>query len=293
MKRSPSENVLTVIFYAIAIGFSLACLYPFLLVLISSVTDEITLQTNGYSIFPDKLSTDAYVAIFRTKTIPTAYLVTTFVTVVGTLLSLIVTSAAAYALAGRRLYYGTQLAFLFYFTMLFSGGIVSQYILITKYLHLQNTVWVYILPALFGPWNMFLMRNFFNEIPEELFESAKLEGAGEMKLLTRIALPLSLPAMATIGLFYALGYWSVWQPGLLYVDNPDLFTLQYIVMQIIRNVDIAQNIAVHGSTAAAQAAPSYTVRLATAVVTIGPIVLLYPFLQRYFVGGLKVGAIKG
>ncbi|WP_438351124.1 carbohydrate ABC transporter permease [Paenibacillus sp. FA6] len=294
MKRSRSEIVLDVIFYAIAALFSIACLYPFLLVLMSSFTEEMSLQTFGYSIFPKMFSLDAYMAIFRTKTIPTAYLVTMFVTVVGTFLSLLITSTAAYALSGRRLYYGGQIALFFYFTMLFSGGIVSQYILLTKYLHLQNSIWVYILPALLGPWNMFLMRNFFNDIPGELFESAKMEGAGEMTMLYKIALPLSLPAMATIGMFYALGYWSMWQPGLLYIDNPDLYTLQYIVMQIIRNVDIAQNIAVQGTfQGASQVAPAYTVRLATAMVTIGPIILLYPFLQRYFVAGLKVGAIKG
>ncbi|MNV65342.1 L-arabinose transport system permease protein AraQ [compost metagenome] len=137
------------------------------------------------------------------------------------------------------------------------------------------------------------MRNFFNDIPKELFEAAKLEGAGEARILRSIVIPLALPAMATIGLFYALNYWSSWTPAMLYIDNSKLFSLQYIIMQIIRNVDMAQSIAVAGSQSAMGVAPAYTVRLATAVVTIGPIIFLYPFLQRYFVGGLKVGAIKG
>ncbi|QGR00267.1 carbohydrate ABC transporter permease [Paenibacillus psychroresistens] len=281
-------------FYAFAICFALICLYPFALVLLSSLTEETSLQRFGYSLFPHKFSISAYKAIFSTSTIPRAYLVTLFVTVVGTTLSLLITSTVAYALSGKRLYYAGSLAFFFYFTMMFSGGLVSQYILITKYLHLQNSIWVYIIPALFGPWNMFLMRNFFNDIPNELFESAKLEGAGELRLLFRIALPLSLPALATIGLFYALGYWSMWTPALLYVENPDLYTLQYIIMQIIRNINIAQTIAIQGAAQSSTAvAPAYTVRLATAMVTVGPIIFLYPFLQRYFVGGLKVGAIKG
>ncbi len=294
MKKSKSELIMLICFYAIVIAFTVACLYPFLLVLLSSITKEKSLQKYGYSIFPHEFSFAAYKAIFSTSTIPKAYMVTLFVTVVGTALSLLITSFVSYALSGKRLYYSNVLAFYFYFTMMFSGGLVSYYILITRYLHLQNSIWVYILPALFGPWNMFLMRNFFNDIPKELFESAKLEGAGELRLLVRIALPLSLPALATIGLFYALGYWSTWMPAMLFIDNPDLYSLQYIIMQIIRNISMAQSIAVEGAPqASTSVAPAYTVRLATAVVTVGPIIFLYPFLQRFFVGGLKVGAIKG
>lgn len=293
MKNSGYDRAMTVLFYLFTAIFAIACLYPFLLVVASSVTDETALLRDGYQLFPNAFSGAAYKAILTTATIPKAYLVTIFITVVGTALSLLVTSMAAYALSGGRLYYGSHIAMFFYFTMLFSGGMVSSYILTTKYLHLGNSIWVYILPALLSPWNMFLMRNFFNDIPKELFESAKLEGAGETRVLRSIVLPLSLPALATIGLFYALGYWSSWAPAMLYIDNPDLFSLQYIIMQIIRNVDMAQNIAVAGSQSTAAVAPAYTVRLATAMVTVGPIIFLYPFLQRYFVGGLKVGAIKG
>jgi len=293
MKNSKIDKSLSIVFYIFAGLFAIACLYPFLLVVGSSITDETTLLREGYKVLPDNFSFAAYRAIFSSQTIPDAYLVTLFVTIVGTVLSLIATSMAAYALSGRRLYFASHIALFFYFTMLFSGGMVSSYILTTKYLHLQNSIWVYILPALVSPWNMFLMRNFFNDIPKELFESAKLEGAGESRILRSIVIPLSLPAMATIGLFYALGYWSAWTPAMLYIDNPKLFSLQYIIMQIIRNVDMAQNIAVAGSQSTMAAAPAYTVRLATAMVTIGPIIFLYPFLQRYFVGGLKVGAIKG
>ncbi|MEK5418581.1 MULTISPECIES: carbohydrate ABC transporter permease [unclassified Paenibacillus] len=293
MKNSIYDKWMTVFFYVFIAVFAVACLYPFLLVLASSLTDESTLLRDGYKLFPSVMSVSAYKAIFTTSTIPRAYSITIFITVVGTFLSLVITSMAAYALSGRRLYYASHIAMFFYFTMLFSGGMVSSYILTTKYLHLQNSIWVYILPVLVSPWNLFLMRNFFNDIPKELFESAKLEGAGESRILRSIVLPLSLPALATIGLFYALGYWSSWTPAMLYIDNPDLFSLQYIIMQIIRNVDMAQNIAVAGAQSTSQVAPAYTVRLATAIVTVGPIIFLYPFLQRYFVGGLKVGAVKG
>ncbi|MNE25923.1 L-arabinose transport system permease protein AraQ [compost metagenome] len=293
MKDSLNDKAIKIVFYILSALFALVCLYPFLLVVGSSLTDETALLQEGYKVLPSHFSLSAYKAIFSTRTIPDAYLVTLFITVVGTALSLITTSMAAYALSGKRLYYASHIALFFYFTMLFSGGMVSSYILMTKYLHLQNSIWVYILPALLSPWNLFLMRNFFNDIPKELFEAAKLEGAGEARILRSIVIPLSLPAMATIGLFYALNYWSSWTPAMLYIDNSKLFSLQYIIMQIIRNVDMAQSIAVAGSQSAMGVAPAYTVRLATAVVTIGPIIFLYPFLQRYFVGGLKVGAIKG
>ncbi|QNK58997.1 carbohydrate ABC transporter permease [Paenibacillus sp. PAMC21692] len=293
MKNSRQDRVMSVLFYLFTACFAAACLYPFWLVLSSSATAEVTLLRDGYRLFPEQYSLAAYKAIFSSSTIPDAYLITIFITLAGTALSLLVTSMAAYALSGRRLRFAPHISLFFYFTMLFSGGMVSSYILITKYLHLGNSIWVYILPALLSPWNMFLMRNFFNDIPKELFESAKLEGAGETVILRSIVLPLSLPALATIGLFYALGYWSSWMPAMLYIDDTKLFSLQYIIMQIIRNVDMAQNIAVAGAQSTAQIVPAYTVRLATAIVTVGPIIFLYPFLQRYFVGGLKVGAIKG
>lgn len=287
---------LSTLFYLFTALFSLACIYPFALVLTSSLTDEVELIRNGYALFPETWSFAAYKAIFSTSTIPRAYLVTVFVTVAGTLISLIVTSMIAYALSGRKLYYRNHINFIFYFTMLFNGGLVSFYILISRYLHLTDSIWVYIIPFVLNPWNMFLMRNFFNEIPDELYESSRLEGAGEWRILWQIVLPLSLPAMATIGLFYALMYWNSWQPAMLFINNDKLFSLQYIIMQIIRNIDIAQNIAVTstgGSLINTQRPPAFTVRLATAMVTIGPIIFLYPFLQRYFVGGLKIGAIKG
>ncbi|MCU6711435.1 carbohydrate ABC transporter permease [Paenibacillus sp. J5C_2022] len=293
MKNSRQDRIMSILFYLFTAGFAALCLYPFWLVLSSSATAETALLRDGYRLFPEHYSLAAYKAIFSSDTIPDAYLVTIFITLAGTALSLLVTSMAAYALSGRRLHFAPHISLFFYFTMLFSGGMVSSYILITKYLHLGNSIWVYILPALLSPWNMFLMRNFFNDIPKELFESAKLEGAGEAVILRLIVLPLSLPALATIGLFYALGYWSSWMPAMLYIDDTKLFSLQYIIMQIIRNVDMAQNIAVAGAQSTAAIAPAYTVRLATAIVTIGPIIFLYPFLQRFFVGGLKVGAIKG
>ena len=208
-------------------------------------------------------------------------------------MSLIITAMGAYTLSCTQVKYRNKIAFFFYFTMLFNGGMVPTYILISKYLNLRDSIWVYIIPALLNPWNMFMLRNFFNDIPEALKESARLEGAHEWLILFRIILPLSLPALATIGLFYALNYWNAWMEAMLYIDDEKLYTLQYIIMKIIRNINSATQIAGEGAAAGTVVPPSYTIRLATAIVTIGPIVFLYPFLQKYFVGGLKVGGVKG
>lgn len=291
--RSKGDKAVSVVFGIIIVFFSVLCLAPFLLVLIASFTDEATLVREGYQIIPSKWSLEAYKAIFRSNTIPQAYGVSIFVTVIGTGLSMLITAMCSYAISCKQLKYRNIIAFFFYFTMLFNGGLVPTYILITKYLHLSDSIWVYIIPALVNPWNMFLLRNFFNDIPEALKESARIEGAHEWSIMFRIILPLSLPALATIGLFYALNYWNAWMESMLYIEDEKLYTLQYIIMKIIRNVSSATQIAGEGASTGTVVPPSYTIRLATAIVTIGPIVFLYPFLQKYFVGGLKVGGIKG
>ena len=290
---SRGDKMVTIVFGTVITLFSVACLMPFILVVIAPFTDEATLVREGYRFIPSQWSIEAYKAIFRSDTIPRAYAISIFVTVVGTVMSLIITAMGAYTLSCTQVKYRNKIAFFFYFTMLFNGGMVPTYILISKYLNLRDSIWVYIIPALLNPWNMFMLRNFFNDIPEALKESARLEGAHEWLILFRIILPLSLPALATIGLFYALNYWNAWMEAMLYIDDEKLYTLQYIIMKIIRNINSATQIAGEGAAAGTVVPPSYTIRLATAIVTIGPIVFLYPFLQKYFVGGLKVGGVKG
>lgn len=291
--KSTSDKLITILFAAIVGTFAILCLAPFILVVIASFTDEATLVREGYQVFPSKWSLDAYKAIFSSATIPRAYGVSIFVTVVGTFLSLLITAMGAYTLSCKKVFYRNRIAFFFYFTMLFSGGLVPTYILISRYLGLRDSLWVYILPVLLNPWNMFMMRNFFNDVPEALKESAQLDGAHEWVILFRIILPLSLPAIATMGLFYALAYWNSWMEAMLYIDNEKLYSLQYIIMRLIRNISSATSIAAEGAATGIAVPPSYTIRLATAIVTIGPIIFLYPFLQKYFVGGLKVGGVKG
>ncbi len=280
----------------VAVAIGAIVLYPVWLLVANSFASEGSLMRYGYLLIPHHWSLLAYLSIFDTGTVPEAYLVTVFFTVVGTILSLIITALTAYPLSTRQLKNRNLIAFFFYFTMLFSGGLVPTYILITEYLHLSNSIWVYIFPSLLNVWNMFVMMNYFRSIPKELYEAARCEGASELRILVRIVLPLSLPALATIGLFYAVGYWGEWQQAALYITNENLWSLQFLILNLIQNISIAEQIAQAGFgnvTSAVAVAPSETVRLATAVVTMGPIVVLFPFLQRFFVSGLTVGAIKG
>lgn len=293
MKKSKSDLVLTIIFYVLAGVFALLCIYPFYQVIISSLADETTLIKEGYKLIPSKFSLDAYKTLFSSSEIGFAYILTTGITVVGTALSLLITAMAAYSLSGKKLKYRNFFNFIYFLTMLISGGLVPYYIVLTKYLHLKNNLLVYIIPACFNVWNMFLLRNFFNDIPEALIESAYLDGAGEIVTAFRIVLPLSLPALATVGLFTALGFWNEWMTSSLYIDNEKYYTLQYHLVRMVDSLSAASNLGQSGLLPGMTTVPANTLRLATAIATIGPIVFLYPFLQKYFVAGLRVGGVKG
>ena len=293
IKASMAERIGYVLLYAIAAGFALLCLYPFLQVLISSFADEVTLTREGYKLFPSKLSLDAWKTLFANDRIGRAYILTIGITLAGTIVCVLITAMAAYALSGRKLKYRNFVNFIYYLTMLFSGGLIPYYIVVSNYLHLTDNLLVYILPFSFNVWNMFLLRNFFNEIPEEIIESAYLEGAGEWCTAFRIVLPLSLPALATVSLFTAVSFWNEWMTSLLFINDPDFYTLQYIIVQMVNSISAASDLGASGLPTGVLSVPSNTLRLATAIATIGPIILLYPFLQKYFVAGLRVGGVKG
>ena len=274
--------------------FTLACVFPFILVLTSSFTDERTLAIEGYKLIPSKWSLAAYKLLFQTKSVFNGYKVTIFITTAGTFLSMLFTSSMAYAMSVKNFRIRNGLAFFVYFTMLFSGGLVSSYILISKYLNMKDNIWVLIIPALMQPYNLLLLRNFFSGIPESLAESAKIDGANDIKILFSIVLPVSLPGIATIGLFYALSYWNEWYKVLLYINDERLYTLQYLIMKILRQINYAVSQAAQSDlTVQFQTVPTYSYRMATIIVTIGPIILLYPSLQKYFVKGLTIGSVKG
>ena len=295
IKMTTADKVLNGIFYLFITLFAAACLIPFILVISSSLTQEQALTTYGYSLWPKEFSLDAYKLVMVSADIPQAYLITIFITVAGTLLSMIFTCAVSYAMSVKNFNSRSVLALFIYFTMLFNGGLVATYLLITKTLGLQNTIWVLILPSICNAWNILLMRNFFTGIPDSLAESAKIDGANDIVILIKIILPISLPGIATIGLFYALSYWNEWYKCLLYIDSShsQLYTLQYLIQRILRQVNYAANQPAEAVGLSAMTLPTYAYRMATIVVSTGPIILLYPFLQKYFVQGLTVGAVKG
>lgn len=271
------------------------CLIPFILVVSSSLTQEQALTANGYRLWPSEFSLDAYRLVMVSADIPQAYIVTIFITIVGTFLSMLFTCAVSYAMSVKNFKSRSVLALFIYFTMLFNGGLVASYLLITKTLMLQNTIWVLLFPSLCNAWNILLMRNFFNGIPDSLAESAKIDGANDIIILFRIIIPISLPGIATIGLFYALSYWNEWYKCLLYIDSnhSQYYTLQYLIQRILRQVNYAANQPAEAVGLNSITLPTYAYRMATVVVSTGPIILLYPFLQKYFVQGLTVGAVKG
>ncbi|RAP77180.1 carbohydrate ABC transporter permease [Paenibacillus montanisoli] len=283
------------IIIAIISLFSLACLIPFLMVITGSLATENDIINNGYSLFPKSITFMSYkILLLGSNRIIDAYGISLLVTVAGTLLSVLVTSLGGYVMARRSFKYRNILSVYAIITMLFSGGLVPWYIVCVNYLHLKDTLLAMILPPLANAFNMFLIRNFLLSIPEDIYESAKMDGASEYRIYAQLIMPLSKPVLATVGLFVALGYWNDWFLGLMFVDKQELQPLQLLLRTLVSNVEFLRS----SSNAAdmqriSAQLPSESIKMALTVVTIGPIVFLYPFLQRYFVQGLMVGAVKG
>ncbi len=292
IKKSRGEIIFDIVVYAIAALFCLYCLYPFAIILGSSFETESNFAINGFPIIPKDFSLKAYQMVLGDSQIFKAYGVTIFTTVVGTLFSMFLTITMAYPLSLKKVKFRNVITFFVYFTMLFGGGLVPTYLLISKTLDMKNNIFVLVIPVAFGAWNMFLMRNFFNGIPGELAESAYMDGANDFQILAKIILPVSVPGIATISLFYALGYWNQWFNAMLYIEESNLFPLQYLLMRMLRNVEAMREMARTTGVSMGEI-PTNSLRMATTVVAIGPIVLLYPYVQKFFTSGLTVGAIKG
>lgn len=292
IRKSRGEIVFDIVVYAIAALFCIYCLYPFAIILGSSFETESNFATYGFPIIPRDFTLKAYHMVLGDSQIFKAYGVTIFTTVIGTLFSMFLTITMAYPLSLKKVKFRNAITFFVYFTMLFGGGLVPTYLLVSKTLNMKNNIFVLIIPVAFGAWNMFLMRNFFNGIPGELAESAYMDGANDFQILAKIILPVSVPGIATISLFYALGYWNQWFNAMLYIEDSNLFPLQYLLMRMLRNVEAMKEMARTTGVSMGEI-PTNSLRMATTVVAIGPIVLLYPYVQRFFTSGLTVGAIKG
>lgn len=293
IKQPVATKVFNIIGYVLITIITIFCLLPFIMVVSGSLTNEEYIIMHGYSLWPKDFSTQAYKTIFTyPKQILTAYGVTIMVTIIGTALGLFLISMGAYVLNRKDFKYRNGMPFYIYFTTLFGGGLIPWYILMTKYLHLKDTYLVLILPLLMTPFLIILMRNFFKSIPDSIVESAKIDGAGDFTIYAKLIMPLSKSALATIGLFLALAYWNDWFISSIYIDTPSKYTLQYLLYKILQDAEFLKSNAASNVTSSIQI-PTETLKLATAVVATGPVILFYPFVQKYFVDGLIVGAVKG
>ncbi len=278
--------------YAVLIAFALFCFIPFWIVFINSFADESLLQTAGYQLLPDKFSLQAYEFLLSGKQVFRSYGITIIVTAVGTAMGVLVTAAYAYTLSHRRVKYRNILSFLTFLTMLFGAGLVGFYMLIANWLHLKDSIWALILPYLLNPFYAFILISFYRTLPYELNEAATVDGANDFSIFFRIIWPISLPAIATVSLFYALQYWNDWYLSLLFIDNYKMLPLQMMIRQLMSNLNVMAYVS--GSQTQYNAVvPTYGMQLAIVCVTIGPIVFVYPFIQRVFIKGWTLGSVKG
>ncbi|MEK8127633.1 carbohydrate ABC transporter permease [Paenibacillus filicis] len=287
------QTVIHVLFILIAIG----CLIPFLLLLSASMTDESMIIRDGYSFFPAEISLESYRFIFEDSSlIFSAYGISILVTVVGTFASLIIMTLLAYPLSKQDLPLRNPLSFFIFFTMLFNGGLVSTYLMYTNVFDIKNTIFALIVPGLLvNAFYVILLRTFFSvSVPGPVLESAHIDGAGEFRIFFQMVLPLSLPVLATVGLFQVIHYWNDWFNGLIYITDNRYYSIQVLLNTILLNVQyLLENADYSSRVEDSGVIPTQGVRLAIAVIGVLPILIAYPFFQKYFVKGLTVGAIKG
>jgi putative aldouronate transport system permease protein len=292
-RRSPDVILFNIIGYSFLLFFALLCILPFWIIIVGSITSETHITRFGYSIIPVEFVTDAYKYVMTdSEGILRAYGVTTFVTISGTFLSVLVNSMTAYVLHRKDFKYRNFFSFYFFFTTLFSGGLVPWYILITNYLNMKNNLLVLIIPGLVSVWNILVMKGFLQGIPSSLTESALIDGAGDFKIYTKIIIPLSKPVIATISLFTALGFWNDWYASMLFINNDKLYSLQFYLFRLLGNAQ-GLKIAAEKAGLYIQSPPIQATKMAMTLIVIGPIMLLYPFVQKYFVKGITLGAVKG
>lgn len=293
IKLSASSKTFYVICYVIVALVALVCLIPFILLISGSFTSEQWIRFHGFSLWPGEFSLEAYKIIFKTpEKIVRAYGVSIFITAVGTLAGLFLTSLTAYVISRKDAKYRNVLSFFFYFTTLFNGGMVSTYIFYIQYLHLKDNYLALILPGVFNVFYLLIMRTFVNNIPFALIESAKLDGAGEWRIYFTIILPLLKSGLATIGLFLALGYWNDWYNAMLYMNDEAKYPLQYMLYSVQQQTQALARIAAQAGIQVANL-PSNSLKMAMAVVATGLIIIVYPFVQKYFISGITIGSVKG
>ena len=293
VKKDAVSAGLTVFAYIFVSLFALVCLLPFMMMISASFSSEVALSTKGIGVFPKDISFEAYkIAFLNPRFLLGSYIVTIALTATGTVFGLFIISMTGYALYRRDFFLRSKIAFFFYFTTLFSAGLAPSYIWMTKYLKLQGNYLAVLLPLMISPWLIILMRSFMKSIPFEITESGKVDGAGDFRIFVSLIFPMVKPALATVGLFLALGYWNEWYNSMLYLNKLDYQPLQYYLYKIVNQANALKD-SLAGANIVMTNIPTNTLKMATAVLTTGPIIMLYPFVQRYFISGIVVGSVKG
>ena len=287
-KKSKGQIALHIVFLLLMVAYIL----PFVCLVSSSFTDETALIQNGYSLFPSEFSLEAYKTVFRTPMkMIRAYGVTITFTLAATLLSTVVMSLLAYPLSRPNFIWRKQMNFFVYFTMLFSGGMVPSYLLIRNLLHIDNTILVYILPGLVSAYYVMIIRTSYRAIPDELVEAAKIDGARELFICFKIIIPLSKASIASVAFLFLVEKWNDWMTSMLYIRNPDLYSLQYLLQQLLREAEALKNYT--GLGMSTELIPTETLRFAMAIVAAGPVLVIFPYFQKYFTKGMTLGGVKG
>lgn len=290
---SKDELSVNIVGYVVIGLFALICLLPFYLIIVASFTDEASLIRNGYPLIPTDISIQSYQLCLKNPVaILQAYGTTIGITVVGTFLSVLLATMTGYVLSRQDFPWRNKFSFFFFFTTLFSGGLVPWYMMCVQYLNFKNSYVAIILPLMFSVWNMIIAKSFMMGIPSALTESAKIDGANDFVIYVKLILPLSKPLIATLSLFSALAYWNDWYNCMLFMTDENKFMLQYYLQRILGSAE-AMRIVAEKSGMALPTIPLESMKMAMTVIATGPIVLLYPFVQRYFVKGLTIGAVKG
>lgn len=289
---------LNIVAYAFTGIVAILCLIPFIMIVSGSFSSEAAINKNGFSLLPQDFSLDAYKTVFRDPSVVfRAYATTIGLTAVGTVVGLLLQTMTAYALARKDFEWRNKFSFFFYFTTLFSGGLVPYYILMTNALGLRDNYLALLLPLMFSVYNLLIMKSYIMALPESLIDAAKIDGCSEYRTLFQIVMPLIKPALATVGLFIALAYWNDWYNAMLYIKKEEMYPLQYFLYQKINGIEaykkLLANGNVSGDVVSAVSLPTQTLKMALTIVVTGPIVLAYPLVQRYFVQGITIGAVKG
>jgi putative aldouronate transport system permease protein len=294
-KKALSGDVVffNIIGYPLVALFAILCVLPFWLVISGSFTSQEEILRGGFALWPAEFSLEGYrLSFMNPMAILRAYGVNTFVTVVGTVTSVFLCIMTGYVLTRKDFPWRRAFSLFFFFTTLFSGGLVPFYILMVNTLGLSNSIWALILPGLISVWHILLSKGFMSGIPFEITESAKIDGAGDFRIFLQLILPICKPIIATIGLFTAIGFWNDWFRALLFIDNPNLWPLQYFLHNLITRTQALRAI-MDEVGYAIPLLPIESMRMAMTIIVTGPIIFLYPFLQRYFIKGLTIGSVKG